>query len=60
MWRSRWSPLPGPRTEIPEVYTSKESTPLVLDVPESGGVVNLELTSGQLGTDEHRTSNIQQ
>jgi len=46
----RWPPPSGPRTEIPEVYTSKESTPLVLDVLESGGVVNLELTSIELQT----------
>jgi len=39
-------PLMSPATRaIPAVYTSDETTPLVLEVPESGGVVDVELTS---------------
>jgi hypothetical protein len=30
---------------IPAIYTTKESTPLTLDVPESGGVLDLKLAS---------------
>lgn len=30
---------------IPAIYSSDETTPLVLEVPESGGVVDVELTS---------------
>jgi len=39
-------PMSGPATmRIPAVYTSEQTTPLVGEVPESGGVVDLKLTS---------------
>ena len=34
-----------PSQEIPAVYSSAETTPLVLDVPEEGGVLDIELKS---------------
>lgn len=36
---------PATKSEIPSRYTSAQSTPLVLEVPESGGTLNIELTS---------------
>jgi hypothetical protein len=39
-------PVMSPATSvIPALYTSEETTPLVREVPESGGAVDLELTS---------------
>ena len=34
-----------PKTRIPAVYTSEKTTTLIVEVPKSGGVVDLELTS---------------
>ncbi|MEO2045015.1 MAG: hypothetical protein ABGX16_00395 [Pirellulales bacterium] len=34
-----------PKREIPSIYTSKQTTPLVLEVSESGGPINLKLTA---------------
>ena len=39
-----FSSVPAKR-EIPAVYSSSELTPLIIDVPESGGEVNIELKS---------------
>ncbi|MCA9146036.1 MAG: hypothetical protein H6821_06180 [Planctomycetaceae bacterium] len=33
------------KREIPPIYSSEQTTPLVLEVPETGGVVNVELKS---------------
>lgn len=33
------------KSEIPAVYHSQDTTPLVLDVPESGGALDVKLTS---------------
>ena len=40
----RWPAVRRRRT-IPAVYTSETSTPIVLEVPQSGGVLNIDLTS---------------
>jgi hypothetical protein len=37
-------PVSNPVTrEVPEIYASEQSTPLLLEVPKAGGVVNVEL-----------------
>ena len=36
---------PRPQQPIPAIYTSAATTPLVVEVPETGGALNLELTS---------------
>lgn len=33
------------KSDIPAVYHSQDTTPLVLDVPESGGVLDVELVA---------------
>ncbi|MFH1266898.1 MAG: hypothetical protein ABIK89_14305 [Planctomycetota bacterium] len=38
----------GRKSEIPAVYGTEQS-PLVLEVPESGGVINVELKSNPGG-----------
>lgn len=37
--------MPTQRTDIPRAYSSESTTPLVVDVPEGGGELNLELDS---------------
>lgn len=42
------APAVGPapsKSDIPAIYAAKETTPLAVEVPESGGAINLELVS---------------